>query len=122
MLMIMITCSGPKSIPIHASRTIPVSNLSPPESAVFINDDLQSSKQTMVDVGGQQVPLSAISIGVALLVVSSIIWQTITAFSASIVRLFISAVVIGGVLLLSSGSEKQSKDGIALGSHASDVG
>lgn len=76
----------------------------------------------MVDVGGQQVPLSAISIGVALLVIFSIIWQAITAFSASIVRLFISAVVVGGVLLLSSGLEKRSKDGISQGSHASEVG
>ena len=103
-----------KSTSSPQSSSHVMSNLSPdgmPSAAAIDGDDAAVGKPAMIDIGGQMVPLSTISIGVVILIVFTVIWRAVMTFSASLIRLTISLMVLGGFVVLSSASDKQSISG-----------
>lgn len=83
-----------------------VSNLSAASSEAAASSpptapDTLEPKLLALQVGTQEVPLPSLIIIVAALLISFIIWNSIMAFSASLLRLAVGLIVAGAFILLS---------------------
>lgn len=82
-----------------------VSNLSASSSDLSTSSSIapviSEPKVLTIRIGSQEVPLSSLILAVGALLIFFIIWHSIMAFSASLVRLAVGLVIAGAMFLFS---------------------